>query len=51
MVSGLVSDDTLETAVKAWVTAGKPNYAEGSTKPYIPQADLPMQRYRGVGKS
>ncbi len=51
MLNGLVPDDTLETAVKCWMAAEMPNYAEGDTRPYKPAGDLPMQRYRGIGKS
>lgn len=50
MLNGLVSDETLETAAKCWIDAGKPNYAEGCTKPFVPPHPLPMQRYRGIGK-
>jgi hypothetical protein len=50
MLSGLVSDETLFVAVKCWMEAGMPNYAIGDTEPYKPPPELPMQRYRGIGK-
>lgn len=50
MVNGLVPDESLETAVRCWMDAGMPDYANGHTEPYKPSSDLPMQRYRGYGK-
>ena len=52
MLSGLISDETLLTAVKCWMEAGTPNYSNGNTERYRPQPELSMRgRYRGVGKS
>jgi len=51
MLNGLVSDETLETAVQAWMSAGMPDYANGNTEPYKPPPENPMSRYRGNGKS
>jgi hypothetical protein len=51
MLSGLVPDETLFVAVKCWMEAGMPNYAIGSDERYKPPPELPMQRYRGMGKS
>jgi hypothetical protein len=51
MLNGLVSDETLETAVQAWMSAGMPDYANGHTDPYKPPPENPMSRYRGNGKS
>ena len=50
MLNGLVPDETLFVAVKCWMEAGMPNYAVGDTARYIPPPELPMQRYRGIGK-
>lgn len=50
MLNGLVPDDSLEMAVKCWMDASKPDYAHGHTEPYVPPPELPMQRYRGMGK-
>jgi hypothetical protein len=51
MVNGLIPDDSLVTSVKIWVEAGMPNYAEGSQELYKQSFDLPMRRYRGIGKN
>jgi hypothetical protein len=51
MVNGLITDEQLEVAVKVWMDNKMPDYANGNTEPYKPSSDLPMQRYRGVGKS
>jgi len=51
MLNGLVSDETLETAVQAWMSAGMPDYANGHTEPYKPPPENPMSMYRGNGKS
>jgi hypothetical protein len=50
MVNGLIPDEVLEIAVRAWMDAGMPDYANGLTNPYKPAPELPMQRYRGMGK-
>lgn len=50
MLGGLISDETLLTAVKCWMEAGMPNYAQGSDERYKPNCELPMSRYRGNGK-
>lgn len=51
MLNGLVPDDALITAVKVWIAAGMPDYANGCTRPYKPENGLPMSRYRGIGKN
>jgi len=51
MLNGLVSDETLETAVQVWMSSGMPDYANGHTEPYKPPPENPMSRYRGNGKS
>lgn len=51
MLNGLVPDDALECHVIAWMDAGMPDYANGKFEPYKPPPELPMQRYRGAGKS
>ena len=51
MLSGLINDDSLATAVEVWIEAGMPDYANGNTAPYRPSNDLPMNRYRGMGES
>jgi hypothetical protein len=51
MLSGLVPDETLFIAVKCWMEARMPDYANGHTAPLKPQFKLPMNRYRGNGKS
>jgi hypothetical protein len=50
MLAGLIPDETLVTAVKCWMEAGMPDYANGHTRPYRPKNDKPMQRYRGLGE-
>lgn len=50
MLSGLVPDETLFVAVKCWIEARMPNYANGDTEPYRPQYKLPMSMYRGNGE-
>jgi hypothetical protein len=50
MLQGLIEDDSLLTAVKIWINGGMCNYAQGSYERYKPSNDLPMQRYRGIGK-
>lgn len=50
MLNGLIPDEALEVAVKCWMEAGMPDYANGLTERYRPKDDLPMQRYRGNGK-
>lgn len=44
MLNGLVPDETLETAVKCWMEAGMPDYANGNDERYKPSAELPMQK-------
>ena len=51
MLQGLISDDSLLTAVKIWQENGMPNYENGTCELYKPKSELPMQRYRGIGKS
>lgn len=51
MVQGLIPIDSLVTAVKVWMSHGMQDYANGSYERYKTQIDLPMQRYRGFGKS
>lgn len=51
MLSGLINDEPLETAVKCWMAAGMPEYSCGNTEQYRPKPELPMNRYRGIGKS
>mgnify|MGYP001570774667 CR=1 FL=1 len=51
MVAGLIDHTTLVTAVEVWISNGMPNYAQGSTERYKPSCELPMKRYRGMGKS
>lgn len=51
MLNGLISEEALLTAVRVWIKASMPDYANGKTAPYKPDLDLPMQRYRGIGKS
>lgn len=50
MLNGLVPVDTLMTAVKCWIKAGMPDYANGKTDPYKPAEQKSMSRYRGHGK-
>ncbi len=50
MLEGLLPTETLVTAVKAWIDAKMPDYANGSTIAYKAPSDLSMQRYRGIGK-
>jgi hypothetical protein len=51
MVQGLIEVDSLVTAVKVWMSHGMQDYANGSYERYKPQSNLPMQRYRGLGKN
>ena len=51
MLNGLITDDELECHVKAWLSNRMPDYANGKTSPYVEKDELPMQRYRGIGKS
>ncbi len=46
----LITDDELESHVKAWMNNNMPDYANGSTVRYTPPKEIPMQRYRGIGK-
>lgn len=41
MLYGFVPEDSLETAVKCWMAAGMPDYANGHTERYKP-TDLKM---------
>lgn len=50
MLEGLIPDEALECHVKCWMEAGMPDYANGLTERYKPAPDLPMNRYRGIGK-
>lgn len=50
MLNGLIPDETLFVAVKCWMEAGMPDYANGNTARYKPSPELPMKRYRGNGK-
>ncbi len=51
MVDGLISNEELEVAVRCWMQSGMANVVEGDLRPYRPPPELPMQRYRGIGKS
>jgi hypothetical protein len=51
MLKGLLDDEMLEVAVKAWMDARMPDYANGHTSPYVPRSDKPLSTYRGTGKS
>lgn len=51
MLKGLVEDEMLEIAVKCWMDSSMPDYANGHTSPYSPKNELPLQRYRGMGKA
>lgn len=51
MLNGLIPDEALFVAVKCWMEAGMPYYANGNTSPYKPSYELPMNRYRGIGKN
>ncbi len=51
MLNGLVPVETLIIAVKCWMNVGMPDYANGHTEPLRHEPELPMQRYRGYGKS
>jgi hypothetical protein len=35
MMNGLLSIETLDVAIRAWINASMPNYALGDTRPYI----------------
>jgi hypothetical protein len=37
MLCGLITDEVLETAVRSWMAAGMPDYAQGKTEPYKPK--------------
>lgn len=50
MLNGLVSVESLMTAVKCWMKSKMPDYANGKFEPYREKTDKPMQRYRGMGK-
>lgn len=50
MLDGLITDEALFVAVKAWMSAGMPDCANGKTEPYEPISEKPMSRYRGMGK-
>ena len=50
MVNGVLTLDALELAVTLWKEQGMPDYANGSKSAYKPKSDVPMQRYRGIGK-
>ena len=45
MLSELVPDETLEAAVKCWMEAGMPDYANGKNDRYTPKSQLPIGRY------
>lgn len=51
MLAGKLSIESLIIHVKVWIEAGMPDYANGKFEPYKPPPELPMQRYRGSGKS
>lgn len=51
MLSGHLDFESLLTAVKVWIQNGMPDYANGKFERYKPDYELPMQRYRGMGKS
>lgn len=50
MLEGLIPDEALECHIRCWMEAGMPDYANGDTRPYKPKEELPMNRYRGMGK-
>lgn len=50
MLAGLISEEVLVTAVSVWIKAGMPDYANGNTERYRPSCELPLSRYRGMGK-
>jgi hypothetical protein len=51
MVSGVLTDEQLVTGVEVWRDTGMPECTNGSGKLYRASDELPMQRYRGMGKS
>ena len=51
MMNGLLDDESLEMHVSAWMASGMPNYTDGTGALYKPKDELPMKRYRGIGKS
>jgi hypothetical protein len=51
MLNGLIPIETLILHVKVWMQNKMPDYANGHTDPYKPSLELPMKRYRGIGKS
>ncbi len=50
MLNGFITDEALFVAIKGWMEAGMPDYANGHTERYKPDNDLPMRRYSGSGK-
>lgn len=50
MLQGLLPIDILTIAVQAWMKNKMPDYANGKFEPYKEKTNLPMQRYRGMGK-
>jgi len=51
MLSGLLPIESLICHVKVWKEHGMYSYSDGSNLRYKPPEKLPMQRYRGNGKS
>jgi hypothetical protein len=51
MLDGLISDESLVTGVKVWMEGGMCDLAGAKFEPYKANSTLPMQRYRGNGKS
>lgn len=51
MLSGLVPDEALFVAVRCWMEAGMPDYANGNTAIYRTDYKLSMRMYRGNGES
>lgn len=51
MLNGFLPIDALLTHVKIWRDNKMPDYANGKFDVYRPKIELPMQRYRGIGKN
>ena len=50
MLAGLLPIESLIMHIKVWKDSGMPDYANGLTEPYKASKEIPMQRYRGIGK-
>lgn len=42
MLSGLIPDELLDTAVKLWLQNGMPDYTNGTRELYRPKYDVPV---------